>query len=132
LAKAGGDLAILDCPPVHRDIADAAISAADLVLIPTRPEVFDVRAATQTIRLVQGLNKRPSVVLTFCPSAGAEVEQARQIIATLGAELVPVAMHQRKAYARAQQEGQTAQEYEPGIALYGVANGKKTQPRRRA
>ncbi len=147
LTKAGGDLAILDCPPVHRDIADAAIGAADLVLIPTRPEAFDLRATTQTIRLVQGLNKRPSVVLTFCPPAGAEVMQAREIIAKLGAELVPVAMHQRKAYARAQQEGQTAQEYEPDgkaageiqqlydysrIALYGVANGKKTQPRRRA
>lgn len=147
LGKAGCALAVLDCPPVHREIAEAAIGAADLVLVPTRPDFLDIRAATQTIRLVQGLNKRPSVVLTFCPPVGAEVEQARQIIAQLGADLVPVAMHQRKAFSRAQQEGQTAQEYEPGgkaaeelqqlyaysrIALFGVAHGKKAAQSRRS
>ena len=62
---AGCDLVILDCPPVHRDIADEAIRAADMVLIPTRAEALDIRAMTQTVRLVQQLGKRPSVVLTF-------------------------------------------------------------------
>jgi chromosome partitioning protein len=34
----GADLVILDCPPQHRDIADAALNVADLVLIPTAPK----------------------------------------------------------------------------------------------
>ena len=149
MREARADLVILDCPPQQRDIADAALSVADLVLIPTRAETLDIRAMTQTVRLSKQMDKRPSVVLTFCPPTGAELEQARDIVAQLEADLVPVALHLRKAYARAQQDGQTAQEYEPTgkaaaeiqrlydysrIALYGKeAHGKaKAKSRRHA
>lgn len=140
MREAKADLVILDCPPQQRDIADAALSVADLVLIPTRAETLDIRAMTQTVRLAKQMGKRPAVVLTFCPPTGAELEQAREIVAQLEADLVPVAMHLRKSFARAQQDGQTAQEYEPTgkaaaeiqrlydyirIALYGKeAHGK--------
>lgn len=149
MRNAGCDLVILDCPPVHRDVADEAIRVSDMVLIPTRAEALDIRAMTQTVRLVQQLGKRPSVVLTFCPPSGAELEQAREIISKLGADLAP-SIHQRKAFSRAQQDGMTAEEYEPAgkaaqelqklydysaIGLYGKesAHGKaKAKSRRRA
>lgn len=143
----GADLVILDCPPQQRDIADAALSVADMVLIPTRAEALDIRAMTQTVRLAQQMGKPTSVVLTFCPPAGAEIEQAREIVAQLKADLVPVSIHLRKAFARAQQDGQTAQEYEPTgkaadeikrlydyshISLYGKeAHGKAKAKSRR-
>lgn len=123
MRNAGADLVILDCPPQHRDVADAALSAADMVLVPTRAEALDIRAMSQTVRLAQQMGKQAAVVLTFCPPTGAEIEQAKQIIAHLNAELVPVSIHLRKAYARAQQDGQTPQEYEP--------NGKAAQEIRR-
>lgn len=147
MEQAGCDLVVLDCPPVHRDIADEAIKAADMILIPTRAETLDIRAMTQTVRLVQQMNKRPCVVLTFCPPSGVEVEQARAIIAQLGADISPIEVHLRKAFSRAQQEGLTPQEYEPAgkaaaeiqqlydysrIVLYGATNGKKAQPRKRS
>jgi len=139
MEQAGCDLVILDCPPVHRDIADAALSVADMILIPSRVDILDLSAMSQTVRLVQQMDKAPTVVLTFCPVSGPEVAQARAGIEALGAQLAPE-LHQRKAYARAQQGGQTAQEYEPDgkaaqeiqklydysrIALYGKeAHGK--------
>lgn len=110
---AGCDLVILDCPPQQRDIADAALSVADMILIPTRAETLDIRAMTQTVRLAQQMGKRASVVLTFCPPTGAEIEQAREIVAQLGADLAPVEVHLRKAFSRSQQDGQAPQEYEP-------------------
>lgn len=113
MRSGGADLVILDCPPQQRDIADAALSVADLVLIPTRAEALDIRAMTQTVRLAQQMGKRPTVVLNCCPPTGAEIEQARGIVRQLGADLVPVAVHLRKAYSRAQQDGLSAQEYEP-------------------
>lgn len=113
MRSGGADLVILDCPPQQRDIADAALSVADMILIPTRAETLDIRAMTQTVRLAQQMGKPASVVLTFCPPTGAEIEQARGIVAQLKAELVPVAIHLRKAFSRSQQDGQTAQEYEP-------------------
>lgn len=148
MEKAGADLVILDCPPVHRDIAHDAASAADLILIPTKPEVFDIRAMQQTVQAAQQIGKPAAVVLTFCPSSGPEAEQARDIVRKQGAELVPAVLHQRKAYGRAQMQGLTPQEYEPSgkaaeeirelyaftrLHLYGKeAHGKKGQSRKRA
>ncbi len=134
MEKAGADLIVLDCPPVHRDIASEAVKVADMVLIPTRPEVLDIRATALTVRYVLDAGKRPQVVLTFCPSQGSEAAEARALIEKMGADLAPVAIHQRKAYSRAQIEGMAAQEFEPSgkaaeeigrlyeytsIALYG-------------
>lgn len=149
MRKAGADLVILDCPPVHRDIASAAVEVADAVLIPTRPDVFDIRATAQTVKYAQQIGKRPAVVLTFCPPVGSEAEEARAIIEKMGVDLAPVQIHNRKAYARAQIEGLAAQEFEPtgkaaaeikalydymSIRLYGEGKHgtSKAQTQRRA
>lgn len=113
LRKAGCDLAILDCPPIHRDIATDAASPSDFVLIPTRADVFDFRSMRQTVEMMKAIGKPHAVVLNFVPPAGAEIEAAREGVKGMGANLAPVEIHQRKAYARAQQSGQTAQETEP-------------------
>jgi chromosome partitioning protein len=148
MREAGADLVILDCPPVHRDIAHDAASAADVILIPTKPEVFDIRAMQLTVQAAQALGKRAVVVLTFCPPSGPEIEQAQDIVKRQGATLAPVSLHQRKAYGRAQMQGLAPQEFEPEgkaaeeirqlykfthLQLFGeVQHGKKGQSRKRA
>ncbi len=147
LKEAGCDLVILDCPAVHRDIAMDAASPSDFVLIPSRADVFDFRSMRQTVELMQGIDQPCAVVLNFVPPAGQEVEDARAGVGTLGVELCPVELHQRKAYARAQQQGMTAQETEPSslaaveierlyayilIALYGEKNHGTGQIRQQA
>lgn len=148
LREAGADLVILDCPPVHRDIAHEVASVADLVMIPTKPEVFDIRAMQQTVQAVQQIGRPCTVVLTHCPTSGPEVDQAGEIVRKQGAELAPVALHLRKAYGRAQTQGLAPQEYEPlgkaadevrelyrytRLRLYGeMQHGKKDRSTRRA
>lgn len=112
MRTAGADLVILDCPPVHRDIAHDAASHADLVLVPTKPEVFDIRAMQQTLQAVQSIGKPVAVVLTFCPTTGPEADQTRDLVKKQGAEMAPVAMHPRKAFGRSQMQGLAPQEYE--------------------
>ncbi len=113
LKTAGCDLAILDCPAIHRDVAMDAATPSDFVLIPTRADVFDIRSMRQTVDLMKSIDKPCAVVLNFCPPAGREMGDAREGIKGIGVELCPVEMHHRKAYSRAQQLGQTAQESEP-------------------
>jgi chromosome partitioning protein len=108
--KAGCDLVLIDTPPFAKDIAYEAAQLADIVLIPSRPAVLDIMAMCKTVELVKHHRKPFSVVLTFCPPQGKEVEDAVQVIAQLGAPLCPVRMGQRIAYSRAQQTGQSAQE----------------------
>ena len=132
--EAGCDLAIIDCPAVHRDIAHDAAALSDFILIPSRADVFDIRSMTKTIEVIRSVNKPHAVVLNFCPPSGAEVPAAREGVIQIGAELCPVELHQLKAFARAQQTGQTAQEITPTSAaaeqiinLYGYTRIKLYQ-----
>ena len=112
--EAGTDLAIIDAPPFAKDIAFEAAQAADFILIPTKPAVFDVMAMNKTLDLVRHYAKPAAVVVTFCPVQGREVSDTEATVSQLGAQLSPVRIHNRVAYARAQQTGLTAQEFEPG------------------
>lgn len=112
-AAAGCELAIIDAPPAAKDVAFEAMQYADFILIPTRPAVLDVMATTKTLELVSHYGKPAAVVLTFCPIQGKEVIDTEEAVKQLGAELAPVRIHNRIAYARAQQTGLTAQEFEP-------------------
>ncbi len=144
MREAGCDLVIIDCPPVHKDVALDAASLSDFVLIPSKADVFDVRSMALTVQLVRQLGKPAAVVFTFCPPSGPEVPDAKTAVAGLNATLCPVEIHQRKAFARAQQSGQVAQEYEPGgkaaaemqslysyisIVLYGKSHGEEETKR---
>jgi len=113
IREAGCDLVIIDCPPVHKDIALDAAAPADFVLIPSKPDLFDIRSMTITVKLLSKIAKPSAVVLTFCPPSGPEVPGARAAVQDIGAQLCPVEIGLRKSYARAQQTGQTAQEFEP-------------------
>lgn len=112
-AASGCDLAIIDAPPFAKDISFEAAQHADFVLIPTRPAVLDVMAMTRTLELVAHYRRPHAVVLTFCPPQGREVADTEDAVRALGATLIPVRIHNRIAYSRAQQTGLTALEFEP-------------------
>lgn len=112
-ADTGCDLAIIDAPPLAKDIAFEAAQHADFILIPTRPAVLDVMAMTKTLELVAHYQRPSAVVLTFCPIQGREIADTEAAVKQLGAAISPVRIHNRVAYSRAQQTGLTAQEFEP-------------------
>ncbi len=115
--EAGTDFVIIDAPPIAKDIAFQAVENADFILIPTRPAVLDVMAATETLKLVKRASDPPkpaAVVITFCPIQGKEVPDTEAAILQMGATLAPVRIHNRVAHSRAQQTGLTALEFEAG------------------
>jgi chromosome partitioning protein len=67
---------------------------------------------SKTLELVSHYGKPSAVVLTFCPTQGREVSDTIDAVKQLGAQIVPVKIHHRVAYSRAQQTGLTAQELE--------------------
>jgi chromosome partitioning protein len=115
-ARGGGaGLAIIDTAPHSGDVALAAAEAADLVLIPCRPGILDLRAIGTTARAVKLAGKPAYVVLnTVPPRASHVLADARAAVAMHGLDVAPVALQQRAAYAHALTAGQTAQEYERG------------------
>ena len=111
--ESAADLAIVDTPPFAKDIAFDAASVADLVLIPTKPAVLDIVAMSRTAELLRTFKKRASVVLTFCPPIGREIEDAEEAVRRMEMDVCPVRIGNRIAFSRAQQHGQAAQELEP-------------------
>lgn len=111
--KAGAKLAILDTAPHSENSALAAARAADLILIPCRPAILDIRAITTTIELARLASKPACVVLNSVPSRGQLADEAATAITQSGVEICPVRIGQRASYAHALTAGQSVQEYEP-------------------
>lgn len=114
-AKAGGaSIAFIDTAPHASDAALASAEIADLVLIPCRPGILDLRAIGMTARAVKLADVLAYVVLNAMPSRAPNVlADARAAVEVHGLEVAPVYTQQRAAYAHALIGGQTAQEYEP-------------------
>jgi chromosome partitioning protein len=92
----------------------AAAKAADVILIPCRPGILDLRAIGTTAELAKLAGKPAYVVLNAMPARASQVlADAREAVGMHGLTVAPVSIQQRAAYAHALTAGKTAQEYEP-------------------
>lgn len=111
---AGAGLVIIDSAPHSADAAVAAAEVADLILIPCRAGILDLRAIATTARIVKITGKPAYVVLnTAPPRASGLIADAQEAVKKHGLDVAPVIIHQRSAYAHALTAGMTAEEYEP-------------------
>lgn len=112
--SAGAALVIIDSAPHSADAAVAAAEAADLILIPCRAGILDLRAIATTSRIVKVTGKPAFVILNAAPiRAPRLMEDAAAAVGQHGLAVAPVVIHQRSAYAHSLTAGQTAEEYEP-------------------
>ncbi len=70
-SKEGADLAIVDTAPHSESAALSAARSADLILIPCRPAILDLKAIGTTIDLVKLAGKQAFVVLNAVPPRGS-------------------------------------------------------------
>ena len=117
LAKAmqgGIDFAIIDTPARSEQASLAAAKIADIVLIPCRPQIYDLETlpVTQELLALAG-SKTTVVVLNAIPARGNRHEQAARAIEDLGLSVCSIAVGQRAAFGDAAALGLTVLEYEP-------------------
>ena len=116
LATAGGhgaDLALIDTAPHLESTALAAARVADLVLIPLRPGVLDLRALGTTADICQLARVPTVVVLNQAPARGPLPDQAADAIAESGLEVVPCHVGARVAFQHSVTRGLGVLEHEP-------------------
>lgn len=110
-AKGAADLVIIDTPPARSTEAPAAVEIADLVLIPTTPDVEPLEQMPRTLRLCRGFSRPVFAVVNMAnPTGPAEVSHTREVIGAMGAQTAPVVLHRRKAHRDASASGLTVQE----------------------
>ena len=117
LAKAeesGIELVFIDTPARSEQSALAAARVADLVIIPCKPQAYDletVPASKEIVALAGG--KRAVVVLNAVPAWGNRHEQAQELLSQMEMPVCPAWIGQRAAFGDAGALGQTPSEYEP-------------------
>lgn len=116
----GAELLIIDTPPHADMMARAAVTAADLVLIPCRPQAFDLSAVVSTAGFVESTGKPAFVVFNGGPvRAPTTYAEARELIEgadgvkSMGVPVAPVMLTQRAIFHHSTAVGKVASEVEP-------------------
>jgi chromosome partitioning protein len=114
-ARSGGiGLAVIDTPARSEQSALAAAKVADLIIIPCRPQIYDLETITNTRELIALAGNKPAlVVLNAIPARGDRLDQARLAIENMQLPVCPVSLGQRAAFGDAGTLGQTALEFDP-------------------
>lgn len=113
----GVDLVVLDTrPSVEADAVQVAM-LSDVIVVPTRPAILDLRAILETLNIVKG-SRKAHVVLNACPASRGTVEasaatEARQALKAFGVPVAPTTITQRAAFSHALVGGLAATEAEP-------------------
>jgi chromosome partitioning protein len=114
----GVSLCVIDTrPSAGADAAEAA-AFSDLVLIPTRPAVFDLLAIAATVDIVLATQVAAYIVLNSTQAPRLAVEtaitaDARRVLADYGLPIAPCAISQRAALAYALVDGRAVTEFDP-------------------
>lgn len=106
-------LAIIDTAPHSESAALTAAREADLILIPCRPAILDLRAISHTIDLARIVGKPVAVVLNSVPSRGSLFNEAQDALEGYDVIVCPESLGQRSAFIHSLTAGLAAQEYEP-------------------
>lgn len=123
--KFGADIVIIDTPPHADAMAIEGAKIADLILIPCKPNAFDLAAIAQSIDLAKRSNKQAYVVFVSGEIRGeAAYREASEIIQSLyKIDIAPFRLPQRAIYRHAVAEGKTPIDAEPaGKAAIEINN----------
>ena len=83
--QAGFRLAIVDTPARIEQAAAEAARIADLVILPTKPSIYDLETLQASLELVKGRSQRPPVVVVNAtPPHGGRYDQAVEAIKKMG------------------------------------------------
>lgn len=114
LQHTGLELAIIDGPPAYLDMVEEAIRAADLVIIPVKPSIPDLRSTRDAIQLSITAAKPYLVVINDATKRDGTVDTT---LALLKRDRIPVAttiIHHRVSHMHAMGAGKSAAEINGG------------------
>ena len=114
----GVALCVIDTRPSAGADAAAAAALADLVLIPTRPAIFDLKAIGATVDIVAAAKVPAFIVLNGTPASrgfgeASTTADARRALADYDVPVAQVSIGLRAALAHALIDGRAVNEFDP-------------------
>lgn len=114
-AEQGGvELAIIDTPARSEQASLAAARLADLIVIPCRPQIYDLETVPNSRQLIALAGDTPTlVVLNAVPPRGARADQTRTALTRFGLPVCFPTLGHRAAFGDAATRGLAALEFDP-------------------
>lgn len=109
----GCPLVIIDTAPHSETAALRAARAADLILVPCRPAIFDLRAIAATVELARVAGVQACAVLNAVPPRGGLADEAAEALEGYGLKVSPVRITQRASLVNSLTDGRAISEFEP-------------------
>jgi chromosome partitioning protein len=110
----GAEFAVIDTPPLAEAEARAAAKAADLVLVPCRPNAFDLHSIRTTTDLTRFAAKPAFVIFNAGPVTAPRLyAETTELVNEIGMKVAPIRISERATFRHSTGSGQAAQETEP-------------------
>lgn len=111
--KGGADLAVIDTPGKSTDALIAAAKAADFVLMPIQPQLYDIETLTSLKDVLTLAGNPPAAVLVNrAPVQGSRHSETQAAAEAQGFCVCPVVLYARAAHGDSGNIGKTATEYD--------------------
>lgn len=111
----GADLALIDTPPSAEAVALQAAKISDFILIPTRPNGFDIEAIQTTLEMAEFVKKPAAVLVNVVPTNRQHLGTTTlEGLRARGYAVVPVIVMERAALADLGADGLPALERDRG------------------
>lgn len=110
----GAEFVVIDTPPIAEAEARAAAKAADLILVPCRPNAFDLHSVKTTAEIPILAEKATFAVFNAGPPSAPKLyAETTGLVTDFGLKVAPVRLSDRATFRHATGSGQSAQEIEP-------------------
>ena len=110
----GVDWVIIDTPARSESASLEAARLADLIILPCRPQIYDLETVPKSRELIALAGNTPTVVvLNAIPPRGNRAEQTRTALTGFGLPVCDPTLGHRAAFGDAATKGLTALDYQP-------------------
>jgi chromosome partitioning protein len=113
-AKQDRTVAVIDTAPHADRAAEDAARAANIVLVPARPDRIDLEAIGESLEAARRAGRQAFVVLNAVPANHPSGDEAAASLVANKIAVCPVRIHRRQAFSNAYTEAKAVTEWEPG------------------